>query len=738
VYLGLFLACATIHHASATSATVLNKRRERALESEHSSDKKDQSNSSGLRVQRLAPTSAELHVVSRTTSKTSMEVGSFDTTRASGDHVFVQIDSKNHMQRRHGNHNLTRPVGSILKHRSNETSESFSAEPMFLQMGSTTDVEHEGQQDNHTTNEQPVSTITANLVASSPTVSSSKLASLAESESAIGVAVPENAGSTGDVEYFESKVTNLPAAASEHEGQHSSQSQRGKQSGPVLSPSIVNAVALAEASVGSLEDKIEQSSAVGLAAASVEKIQDKIEQSLSSNTVSSATDRAKAAAAQPAPTSENVAGLEQSGSSSAVKDLSDRTASSPSSFMQGNSAESVSQDASDHTFIGWVKDFFAVGGRGAEIKGSNAADSLGAPEAEANGGMDTEGLWLLLSMAGLIFFSCAFVCLMKFPFGNCAATRRPFSTESESSQSKTDAESDADQKVVLKLPKLVPNATDVINSARAKEEDVMVRTFGGAKEISSGMLCAPATPRASNSKTKGSNSNTVCAQPVVCTGLREHVLSVPSSTEDALAKLDAASAQAGGYDCAVARPLSFSQLLRFQATIVQSPHGDFMAPLALKFCVVYQVTVSRRMHAGMLPVPVAFSSMSTSFQVAPCDHPDLRIAVDGAAVMLFDTVAGHFGFKGSFASAPGHLQDYVLTHRSAVPGGHWQTSSTLERDATPLEFQECALLVGSQVTLVGELARDAGGELVLKPACLALPELSDSPRVLVSVDPRFH
>jgi len=202
-----------------------------------------------------------------------------------------------------------------------------------------------------------------------------------------------------------------------------------------------------------------------------------------------------------------------------------------------------------------------------------------------------------------------------------------------------------------------------------------------------------------------------------------------SLTKDALEQLQRVQ---GGYDCP-GRPLSFCQVPRFQATVLQQD-TDITAPLAKQSCVLYQVTVSRCMHSGMPPVPLAFSSMSTSFQVAPCKRPDLRVAVDGSDVMLFDMVEGRFTYKSAFAGAPGHLQDYVLTHRSKAPGEQLQNSSALRTDTTPLEFQECALLVGSKVTLVGELVRDAGGDMVLKPAYLPLPELNGAPRILVSDD----
>jgi len=379
------------------------------------------------------------------------------------------------------------------------------------------------------------------------------------------------------------------------------------------------------------------------------------------------------------------------------KDLNGRTDKTP--FLLGQDPA----DMNRNPFLGWVKDLITIGERGAETNDLNAADSLGAAEEEANYSADTEGFWLLLCLTGLLLFSC--VIMRAWPLDFCMAPRR-----------QKDAEAKLDDKPV------VPAFEAVVKSARAAEQVVLEKAgIGGLEELLSSVAQLPA--------------ESVPDLVNVPDGLRKQVQSIPSLTDNMLIMLEAT--QTGGYDFTLARPLSFCQVVRMQATVLQLGKSDMLAPLGQQMCVLYQVTVSRRLHSGMPPVPVAFSSMNTSFQVAPCLRPDFRVSIEGSDVMLFDTVVGQFTYQGSFAGAPGHLQDYVLTHRSAVPGGRWQTSSSLQTDATPLEFQECALLVGSQVTLVGELARDALGDLVLRPTYLALPELNGTPRVLVSDHPHW-
>lgn len=399
------------------------------------------------------------------------------------------------------------------------------------------------------------------------------------------------------------------------------------------------------------------------------------------------------------------------------------------------------------------------------------ADSLGGLEDEANYSLDTEGFWLLSCMGGLLFFSCVMICAQRLS-AMCACAR-PLQRgkdgqvlaeeETVSSEGKTDSDGDVDLKV------LVPPFQAVINSAREKNvlgeallsprkdsEDEQASASdasskgvdegsGRSKAVKAGQV--PILPPKAAEKPHDSPIPSAVGVAVPLAGTaadasegvlpRARVKDIASFSEAELEKLESAGEHGGGYDCALARPLSVCQIVRLQTTILPPQNGEMVAPLALQMCVLYQVTVSRRLHAGMPPVPVAFSSMSTAFHVAPCDRPNLRIVVEGSDVMLFDTVVGYFSHKGTFANAPGHLQDYVLTHRSAVPGGQWQTSSDFRKEASPLEFQECALLVGAKATVVGELARDAGGELVLRPAYLGPLELSDAPRVLVSDDPQL-
>lgn len=173
----------------------------------------------------------------------------------------------------------------------------------------------------------------------------------------------------------------------------------------------------------------------------------------------------------------------------------------------------------------------------------------------------------------------------------------------------------------------------------------------------------------------------------------------------------------GGYDCAIARPLSSKAVVRLQLQITEAVDGSqvLVAPLAGKHCVLHLTSVSRRLHAGMRPVPVAFSASSTTFSATVVGGPKTRLTIHGAEVSLFSMTRGKIVDNRSFSSAPDRWKDYVLSHRSAsFSDDHWPATASLRADFVALEFQELALFVGSVVTAVGEVHRNADGSLLMR------------------------
>mmetsp|Transcript_69612 Transcript_69612/g.154053 ORF Transcript_69612/g.154053 Transcript_69612/m.154053 type:complete len:571 (-) Transcript_69612:12-1724(-) len=170
---------------------------------------------------------------------------------------------------------------------------------------------------------------------------------------------------------------------------------------------------------------------------------------------------------------------------------------------------------------------------------------------------------------------------------------------------------------------------------------------------------------------------------------------------------------AGGYDCALSRPLSSQRPVRLEA-IVHGPLPGSRAittPLTQLPCVHYGASVSQLANGGALPVPVAFASESIGFTVSLMDAPHMLVEVQGEEVWLFDMEGGRFTGTSLFGAAPEHWQDFTLFHRTSTGGEGWLH----RRESSNLEFQECALLVGARITLMGELLRDAGGALSLQP-----------------------
>mmetsp|Transcript_46705 Transcript_46705/g.84300 ORF Transcript_46705/g.84300 Transcript_46705/m.84300 type:complete len:455 (+) Transcript_46705:174-1538(+) len=202
-------------------------------------------------------------------------------------------------------------------------------------------------------------------------------------------------------------------------------------------------------------------------------------------------------------------------------------------------------------------------------------------------------------------------------------------------------------------------------------------------------------------------------------GPRQHVEALAVCGKDEVQKHLAKTAEQG-YDCALTCPVSSGIAVRLEGTLEREGTAGLATPLTRQSCVLYSAAVARKLHDGMHPVPVAFATASESFQLVVKDSPDLRVDLRGEDIFLFDMKGGWHTKHCSFADAPDHWQDFVLTHRAAALGGEFQPSSTLRAEGEALEFQECALLVGAQVTAVGELLRSSDGRLSLRP-CASAP-----------------
>jgi hypothetical protein len=168
----------------------------------------------------------------------------------------------------------------------------------------------------------------------------------------------------------------------------------------------------------------------------------------------------------------------------------------------------------------------------------------------------------------------------------------------------------------------------------------------------------------------------------------------------------------GGYDCHFSKPLSSSQLLRLEAYVDGPSSNALTSPLTGQACVLYSVAVSRQLHDGIHPAPVAFASGSIDFVISLKDAPHVRINLKAEELSLFDMRRGRRVERKTFAAAPDKWQDFILTHRA---GTEWTTVAQMRSDSSCLEFEECTLLCGALATFVGELHRGSDGSLSLRP-----------------------
>eukprot|EP00929_Paragymnodinium_shiwhaense_P107800 TRINITY_DN74158_c0_g1_i1.p1 TRINITY_DN74158_c0_g1~~TRINITY_DN74158_c0_g1_i1.p1 ORF type:complete len:661 (-),score=139.77 TRINITY_DN74158_c0_g1_i1:45-2027(-) len=197
-------------------------------------------------------------------------------------------------------------------------------------------------------------------------------------------------------------------------------------------------------------------------------------------------------------------------------------------------------------------------------------------------------------------------------------------------------------------------------------------------------------------------------------GLRNWVESLPvccaADVEDRLPS-------STGYDCHLSRPRSSKGIVRLEGRVEAVSCGatPLTAPLSKQACVIYSTAVSRKSHGNIVMHPVAFAAASADFVITLADDSNVQVHLEAEDVSMFDMCLGRHTASLAFSNAPDHWQDFVLTHRTGAAGVEFRSSSALQSDSSSLEFQECGLLIGALVTLVGELHRSADGVLSLRP-----------------------
>lgn len=179
------------------------------------------------------------------------------------------------------------------------------------------------------------------------------------------------------------------------------------------------------------------------------------------------------------------------------------------------------------------------------------------------------------------------------------------------------------------------------------------------------------------------------------------------------------------YDCAIMRPLSSKQLIRLEARVEEAASGFCLwTPLSQQACVRFNATVSCQTKRSSLPVPMSYQCSSIDFVISLLDAPHVRIEIEGRDLSTFDMSAGRMNAKRTFDSAARHWQEFAMTHQI---GGKKQPVSRFRSEHSVLEFQETAIVLGTSITVVGELQRNAVGTLLLRPS---VDDLAEKPAQL--------
>jgi hypothetical protein len=171
--------------------------------------------------------------------------------------------------------------------------------------------------------------------------------------------------------------------------------------------------------------------------------------------------------------------------------------------------------------------------------------------------------------------------------------------------------------------------------------------------------------------------------------------------------------------------ISPGMLMRLRGRVTVAPDGgkSLTAPLTSRPAVIYSASVSYAQDIGVHRPPVAFHSAGTDFALRiesdTPGSPPLDVMVSYRDVKLFNMVAGRHALQETFAEASAPGRTFIMSH--LVPGS--DASSEIAASSSGggtgvdglLDFRECVLAEGQEVTAVGEVVRDGRGGLRLCP-----------------------
>lgn len=152
------------------------------------------------------------------------------------------------------------------------------------------------------------------------------------------------------------------------------------------------------------------------------------------------------------------------------------------------------------------------------------------------------------------------------------------------------------------------------------------------------------------------------------------------------------------------------QLQRLQGKIIAVGNKPLVAPLSSQPCVMYSASVVPWQDSDVPCPPIAYHSAGESFAIQVAGSSNLELHIDSTEVRLVGKPKSLLSVQHPLGHAPEAMRAFCLAHGVSAHsvGGVCNTSGILD-------FRERALLVGSEVTVVGEVIRDVKGVLRVLP-----------------------
>mmetsp|Transcript_16 Transcript_16/g.27 ORF Transcript_16/g.27 Transcript_16/m.27 type:complete len:464 (-) Transcript_16:217-1608(-) len=160
-------------------------------------------------------------------------------------------------------------------------------------------------------------------------------------------------------------------------------------------------------------------------------------------------------------------------------------------------------------------------------------------------------------------------------------------------------------------------------------------------------------------------------------------------------------------------------VVRLEGRVVSKRAQILVTPFSDRPCVMYSASSSQKRQDGVHQPPLAYHAACSDF-VLELEQPDgsapLQITVHGHDVSLFEMSKGRFNREAAFSEVPEGWRGFALAHLIHGTDASCNAMSCVDLGTKgALEFCESALLDGSKVTCVGEVARDRNGSLSLCP-----------------------